>query len=93
VGVNFFSSRGAPEGMLTANRLPDRPSPFVLGEHLGSGIAGSEKNLSNFIEAMAESSGAEPRVVEGELKVLLTELEGAVTPAEMLNALSDDAGA
>jgi hypothetical protein len=89
VGVNFFNSRGVPGELLSANRLPDRPSPFVIGEHLGSGIAGSEKNLSNFVEAMAEASGAEPQVVGDELKALLTGLEGAATPAEMIRALSE----
>jgi hypothetical protein len=91
VGVNFFSSRGVPGEVLSANRLPDQPSPFVLGEHLGSVIAGCETNLSNFIEAMAESSGADPRAVGDELKALLVGLEKAVTPAEMLKALSEDA--
>jgi hypothetical protein len=87
--VNFFSSGGVPGELVSANRLPDQPSPFILGEHLGSGIAGSERNLSNFIEAMAEASGVEPRVVGDELKALLTGLEGVVTPAEMLKALSE----
>lgn len=90
VGVNFFNSRGVPVELLSANRLPDQPSPFVLGEHLGSGIAGSEKNLSNFIDAMAEASGAEPQVVRDELKALLTGLEKAMMPAEMLEALNKD---
>lgn len=89
VGVNFFSSRGVPGDLLSVNPLPDQPSPFALGEHLGSGIAGSEKNLSNFVNAMAGASGIEPRVVGDELKALLTGLEGAVTPAEMLKALSE----
>lgn len=90
VGVNFFSSRGVPEELLSANRLPDRPSPFVLGEHLGSGMAGSEKNLNNFVDAVAEAEGVQPRVVGDQLKTLLTGLEGAVTPAEMLKALAED---
>lgn len=90
VGVNFFSSRGVPEELLTVNRLPDQPSPFVLGEHFGSGIAGSEKNLSNFIEATAEGGGAGPQVVGDELKSLLTGLEGVMTPGEMLMVLSED---
>lgn len=47
--------------------------------------------MSNSIEAMAESGGAEPRVVGDELKALLTGLERVVTPAEMLKALSEDA--
>jgi hypothetical protein len=92
VGVNFFSSRGVPGEPLHVYRLPDQPSPFVLGEHLGAGIAGSEKNLSNFIEAMAEASGSPPQIVGDELKTLLTGLEEVVTPAEMLKALSEDAG-
>jgi hypothetical protein len=92
VGVDFFSSREVPKELLSASRLPDQPSPFVLGEHLGSGIAGSEENLSNFIEAMAKASGAAPRVVGDELKAFLKGLEGAVTPAEMLEVLSEDPG-
>jgi hypothetical protein len=89
VGVNFFSSRGVPGDLLSVNPLPDQPSPFALGEHLGSGIAGSEKNLSNFVNAMAEAGGVEPRIVGDELKALLAGLEGAVTPTEMLKVLSE----
>jgi hypothetical protein len=90
VGVNFFSSRGVPEEFLSANRLPDQPSPFVLGEHFGSGIAGSEKNLGNFVNAMSEARGVHPRVVGDELKTLLAGLEGTRTPAELLQALTEE---
>jgi hypothetical protein len=89
VGVKFFSSRGVPSEQLSVYGLPDQPSPFVLGEHLGSGIAGSEKNLSNFIEVMAEAGGTDPQVVGDELKALMTGLTGVVTPAEMLKVLSE----
>jgi hypothetical protein len=92
VGVHFFNSRGVPEELLSASRLPKQPSPFVFGEHLGSGIAGSEKNLSDVIEAMAKASGADPQVVGEELESLLTALKEVTTPAEMLDALSDDSG-
>jgi hypothetical protein len=90
--VSFFSARGVPDELLSVNPLPDRPSPFILGEHLGSGIAGSEKNLSNVIEAMAEANGVEPKVLGDKLRGLLGGLEKAVTPAEILEALSEDVG-
>lgn len=90
VGVKFFISRGVPTEGLSVHGLPDQPSPFVLGEHLGSGIAGSGKNLSNFIEAMAAATCTDPQVVGDELKRLLAGLEEAVTPSELLEALSED---
>jgi hypothetical protein len=90
VGVNFLRSRGVPEELLRANRLPDQPSPFVLGEHLGSGIAGSRTSLNNVVDAMAEARGVESWAVSDELRPHLSGLEGAATPADFLRGLSED---
>lgn len=90
VNVRFLASRGFPIDAVSANPLPDHPTAFALGEQLGSGLAGSKGNLDNLFEAMATSSESDVDQVRAQIENHLGALRKAVTPAEMLGALTRD---